>query len=173
MAGGATVDFIDPDTLKSWREAGTVDLYDVREEAVRPFLERQARRAATPRELADACDTVVVSLPTLPVFRQALSGPDGLLSGKALKTLVNTCTVGGPFVAEVWSAATPIRYQPSASGWISVSDTVPEPLLPVVIRVPVARLTSAYPPCARVSALHSTRTLLAAPALTNTLAALV
>ena len=33
MAGGATVDFIDPDTLKSWREAGTVDLYDVREEA--------------------------------------------------------------------------------------------------------------------------------------------
>ena len=77
---------------------------DVREEAVRPFLERQARRAATPKELADACDTVVVSLPTLPVFRQALSGPDGLLSGKALKTLVNTCTVGGPFVAEVEEA---------------------------------------------------------------------
>ena len=53
------------------------------------------------RQLADTCDTVIVSLPTLAIFRHALSGPDGLLAGKALKTLVNTCTVGGPFVREV------------------------------------------------------------------------
>jgi 2-hydroxy-3-oxopropionate reductase len=77
---------------------------DVREEAMRPLLERQARRAASPRELADACDTVVVSLPTLKVFRQAMGGPDGLLAGKALKTLVNTCTVGGAFIAEIEQA---------------------------------------------------------------------
>jgi 2-hydroxy-3-oxopropionate reductase len=77
---------------------------DVREEAVRPLLERQARRAASPRELADACDTVVVSLPTLKVFRQAMGGPDGLLAGKGLKTLVNTCTVGGTFLAEIGQA---------------------------------------------------------------------
>ena len=76
-------------------------VYDVREDAMRPLLERQARRAASPRELADTCDTVVVSLPTLDIFRRALAGPDGLLAGKALKTLVNTCTVGGPFVREV------------------------------------------------------------------------
>ena len=65
-------------------------VYDVREEAMRPLLERQARRAVSPKELADACDTIVVSLPTLEVFRQAMSGPDGLLSGKAVKTLINT-----------------------------------------------------------------------------------
>jgi len=76
-------------------------LHDRREEAMRPLLDRQARRASSARELADACDTVVVSLPTLAVFRAALAGPDGLLAGKALKTLVNTCTVGGPFVEEV------------------------------------------------------------------------
>jgi 3-hydroxyisobutyrate dehydrogenase-like beta-hydroxyacid dehydrogenase len=76
-------------------------LYDVREEAMRPLLERQARRAASPKELADTCDTVIVALPTLEIFRRALSGPDGLLAGKALKTLVNTCTVGGPFIAAV------------------------------------------------------------------------
>ncbi len=74
---------------------------DVREEALAPLLERQARRASSPKELADACDTVVVSLPTLAVFRQAISGPQGLLSGKALKTLVNTSTVGMPFIAEI------------------------------------------------------------------------
>jgi 3-hydroxyisobutyrate dehydrogenase-like beta-hydroxyacid dehydrogenase len=44
---------------------------------------------------------VIVSLPTLEIFRLALSGPDGLLAGKVLKTLVNTCTVGGAFVREV------------------------------------------------------------------------
>jgi 3-hydroxyisobutyrate dehydrogenase-like beta-hydroxyacid dehydrogenase len=66
-----------------------------------PLLERQARRTSSARELADACDTVIVSLPTLEIFRHALSGPDGLLAGKALKTLVNTCTVGVTFVREI------------------------------------------------------------------------
>lgn len=76
-------------------------VHDVREEAMRPLLERQARSTGTPRELADACETIVVSLPTLATFRQALVGPDGLLAGTALKTLVNTCTVGERFVSEV------------------------------------------------------------------------
>jgi 3-hydroxyisobutyrate dehydrogenase-like beta-hydroxyacid dehydrogenase len=76
-------------------------VHDVREDAMRPLLERQARRAASPKELADACDTVIVALPTLEIFRHALCGPDGLLAGTALKTLVNTCTVGGRFIREV------------------------------------------------------------------------
>ena len=76
-------------------------VHDVREDAMLPLLERQARRTTSPRELADACDTVIVSLPTLEIFRHALSGPDGLLAGKALKTLVNTCTVGVTFIREV------------------------------------------------------------------------
>ena len=76
-------------------------VYDVREEAMRPLLERQARQATSPKELADICDTIVVSLPTLEISQHALSGPDGLLAGKALKTLINTCTVGGPFVSKV------------------------------------------------------------------------
>jgi 2-hydroxy-3-oxopropionate reductase len=76
-------------------------VYDVRAEAMRPLVERQARPAASPKELADACDTVVISLPTLDAFRAALSGPDGLLWGKALKTLVNTGTVGVAFSDEI------------------------------------------------------------------------
>ena len=74
---------------------------DVREEAILPLLERQARRATSPKELADTCDTIIVSLPSLKIFRHALSGPDGLLAGKAVRTLINTCTVGVPFVREI------------------------------------------------------------------------
>ena len=74
---------------------------DISEDALRPLLERQARRAASAKQLADGCDTVIVALPTLEIFRRALSGPEGLLAGKALKTLVNTCTVGGRFIREV------------------------------------------------------------------------
>jgi 3-hydroxyisobutyrate dehydrogenase-like beta-hydroxyacid dehydrogenase len=76
-------------------------VYDVRDDAMLPLIGRQARRAASPRELAENCDTVVISLPTLGIFRDALAGPEGLLAGKALKTLVNTCTVGGVFIREV------------------------------------------------------------------------
>jgi 2-hydroxy-3-oxopropionate reductase len=76
-------------------------VHDVREDAMRPLLSRQARRASSPKALADSCDTVVVSLPTLAVFRTALDGPGGLLGGEALKTLINTCTVGGSFIAEI------------------------------------------------------------------------
>jgi 3-hydroxyisobutyrate dehydrogenase-like beta-hydroxyacid dehydrogenase len=84
-------------------------VYDVRAEAMRPLLERQARPAASPKEVADACDTVVVSLPTLEAFRAALSGPDGLVWGKALKTLVNTCTVGVAFTDEIVEACAAAR----------------------------------------------------------------
>lgn len=76
-------------------------VHDISADAMRPLLERQARQATSPRELADSCDTVIVSLPTLEIFRRTLAGPDGLLAGKTMKTLVNTCTVGGPFIREV------------------------------------------------------------------------
>lgn len=78
-------------------------VFDVREEAMRPLLQRQARRAESPGALADACETVVVSLPTLAVFRDVVFG-SGMLSGKAIKTLVNTCTVGGSFTQEIEAA---------------------------------------------------------------------
>ena len=76
-------------------------VFDISEDAMRPLLDRQARRAGSPKELADACEIVVISLPTLPVFQNALDGPDGLLSGSALKTLVNTSTVGRKFIQGV------------------------------------------------------------------------
>ena len=79
----------------------SLTIYDINETAMRPLLERQARRAASPRDLADRCEIVFVSLPTLSAFREVAFGANGLVEGKAMKLLVNTCTVGVPFVKEV------------------------------------------------------------------------
>jgi len=82
----------------------TLTIFDLSEAAMRPLLERQARRAASPQELGDRCEVVFVSLPTLAAFRQAVLGPNGLIHGGAIKILVNTCTVGVPFVKEIEQA---------------------------------------------------------------------
>ena len=82
----------------------SLTIFDISEPAMRPLLERQARRAASPQELGDRSEIVFVSLPTLAVFRAAVLGPNGLIHGGAMKVLVNTCTVGVPFVKEVEEA---------------------------------------------------------------------
>lgn len=79
-------------------------VHDINQAAMQPLLDRQAGRASSPRDLADRCETVIVSLPTLGAFRAVVFGPDGLLEGRALKTLVNTCTVGTKFLREIETA---------------------------------------------------------------------
>ena len=82
----------------------SLTVFDANEAATRPLLERQARRATSPQDLADRCEIVFVSLPTLSAFREVVFGADGLANGKAMKVLVNTCTVGVPFVKEIEQA---------------------------------------------------------------------
>jgi 2-hydroxy-3-oxopropionate reductase len=71
---------------------------------MQPLLDRQARRATSPKDLADRCEIVFVSLPTLAAFRAVAFGPDGFAGGKAMKLLVNTCTIGVAFVKEIEQA---------------------------------------------------------------------
>ena len=82
-------------------------VFDISEAAMAPLLLRQARRAASPRVLADQCEIVFVSLPTLAAFQGALSGAEGLAGGASMRVLVNTCTVGVPFLREVEAALAP------------------------------------------------------------------
>jgi 3-hydroxyisobutyrate dehydrogenase-like beta-hydroxyacid dehydrogenase len=79
-------------------------IFDIRDSAMQPLLERQARKAASPKDLADQCEILFVSLPTLAAFRAVAFGPDGLIHGSAMKLLVNTCTIGVPFVKEIEQA---------------------------------------------------------------------
>src|SRR5947209_20554202 len=82
-------------------------VYDISEAAMEPLLLRQARRANSPKEIADLCEIVAVSLPTLAAFRAAVLGPDGLAAGHTMKVLLNTCTVGVPFLREMEAALAP------------------------------------------------------------------
>ena len=79
-------------------------VHDIRAEALKPLTDRQASPAAAPREVADRCETVFVSLPTLPALREVVLGGNGAIHGTALKLVVNTCTVGVPLVEEMEQA---------------------------------------------------------------------
>lgn len=86
---------------------GAVDelvVHDRREDALKPLTDRQARPASSPREVGDRCTTAFVSLPTLPALKEVVLGANGVGQGKALKLLVNTCTVGVPLVEEIEKA---------------------------------------------------------------------
>ncbi len=85
----------------------SLTIFDISEPAMQPLLDRQARRATSPQELADRCEIVFVSLPTLAAFREATLGLKGLASGSAMKVLVNTCTIGVPFLSEIETALAP------------------------------------------------------------------
>jgi 3-hydroxyisobutyrate dehydrogenase-like beta-hydroxyacid dehydrogenase len=76
-------------------------IYDIRDAALQPLLQRQARHATSPKQLANECEIIFVSLPTLAAFRSVAFGDDSLTQGKVMKILVNTCTIGVPFVQEI------------------------------------------------------------------------
>jgi 3-hydroxyisobutyrate dehydrogenase-like beta-hydroxyacid dehydrogenase len=53
----------------------SLTISDISEAAMRPLLERQARGGASPRDLADRCEIVFVSLRRLPPFARWHSAP--------------------------------------------------------------------------------------------------
>lgn len=79
-------------------------LHDTRPAAMQTLLERQARAAPSPRAVADQCASVIVSLPTLDSLHSVVLGDEGLIAGGAVKTVINTCTIGVPMVEELAAA---------------------------------------------------------------------
>ncbi|MGE4218196.1 MAG: NAD(P)-dependent oxidoreductase [Alphaproteobacteria bacterium] len=71
-------------------------VFDVNEAAAAPLLERQARLAASPRDVADREALVFGCLPSNPAFEAVVGGADGVVHGKAIKVFVNLGTVGRP-----------------------------------------------------------------------------
>jgi 2-hydroxy-3-oxopropionate reductase len=79
-------------------------VFDVRPEAADALRERGARVADTPREVAAAAATVLVSLPSPAIVRDVALGDDGLAAGGAMRTYVDLSTTG-PATAEAVAAA--------------------------------------------------------------------
>lgn len=88
----------------AWRllDAGhTLTVYDLREDAMKPFVARGARAAASPAAVASAAETVLVSLPTPDVVRAVALGPNGIASGNRVKTFVDLSTTGSRMAGEI------------------------------------------------------------------------
>lgn len=67
---------------------------DVRQDVVDKLVKLGARAAKTPREVADATETVFVSLPTPAVVEAVALGADGVIHGNRVTRFVDLSTTG-------------------------------------------------------------------------------
>lgn len=72
----------------------TLSVFDLNEAALGPLLARGAERAASPSAVADACETVLASLPSPAIVRETALGAQGVIHGTAIKTVVDLSTTG-------------------------------------------------------------------------------
>ena len=79
-------------------------VHDVRREAVAPLAARGAEVAATPHAVADAVDTIIVSLPTPDVVRHVALGDNGIIHGSKVRRYVDLSTTGAVIAKEVAAA---------------------------------------------------------------------
>ncbi len=80
----------------------TLTVFDVSEEALAPLLARGATRADSPKAVADACEVVMASLPSIAIVQQTALGPQGVIHGSKIGTFIDLSTTG-PQVAGIVS----------------------------------------------------------------------
>src|SRR5262245_21147897 len=72
----------------------TLTVYDVSEPAVAAFTARGATRAASPKEVADAAEVVIASLPSPVIVQETALGPSGVIHGSKINTFIDVSTTG-------------------------------------------------------------------------------
>lgn len=82
----------------------TLTVFDVSETAVKAFEERGAKRAASPKEVADAAETVLASLPSPQIVQDTALGASGVIHGSKIKTFVDLSTTGPKTSEAVYKA---------------------------------------------------------------------
>jgi len=76
-------------------------VYDVRSEALAPFIAAGATATKSPAEVASRADVVLVSLPTPQIVKQVALGPNGLHEGTKIRTYIDLYTIGPSMAREV------------------------------------------------------------------------
>jgi len=69
-------------------------VFDVRDDVVDELASLGARRASSPRHVADRAETVLASLPTPAVCLEVATGDDGVAEGATVKRFVDLSTTG-------------------------------------------------------------------------------
>jgi 3-hydroxyisobutyrate dehydrogenase-like beta-hydroxyacid dehydrogenase len=76
-------------------------IYDTNAAAVAPLAARGAKAAGSVREVADAVETVLVSLPTPDIVRAVALGESGIGAGGRVKTFIDLSTTGPRVAADI------------------------------------------------------------------------
>ena len=84
-------------------EAGhKVIVYDTRQEAIGNLAARGAVAARSPKEVADAAETVMASLPTPDIVLKVATGPDGVIEGRRVRRFVDLSTTGSVMAQRIF-----------------------------------------------------------------------
>ena len=75
--------------------------FDTRAEALDSIVALGARAAPSPKEVADAAETVLASLPSPDVAVSVATGADGVIEGSRVKRYVDLSTVGSRTAAQI------------------------------------------------------------------------
>src|SRR6202142_2114209 len=78
-------------------------VYDTRHDAVAPLVALGAQVASSPADGADRVETVMASLPSLPISKKVAIGEGGVIQGKRVKRYVDLSTTGSRVAAEIFA----------------------------------------------------------------------
>ena len=76
-------------------------VYDTRNDAVAPLVALGAQLASSPADVANRVETVMASLPSLPISKKVAIGEGGVIEGKRIKRFVDLSTTGSRVAAEI------------------------------------------------------------------------
>ncbi|HYM98766.1 MAG TPA: NAD(P)-dependent oxidoreductase, partial [Aestuariivirgaceae bacterium] len=86
-------------------EAGHhLTVYDIRRDALDQFVALGAAGAGSPREVADAVETVMTSLPTPAIVRDVALGSEGAIHGRKIRRLIEMSTTGSETAVTIGAA---------------------------------------------------------------------
>src|SRR4029079_11964753 len=83
-------------------EAGhQLTVFDTRKEAVDQLVALGAAAASSPKDIADRCETVLASLPSLQASLEVATGAGGVIEGRRVKRFVDLSAVGSQMAARI------------------------------------------------------------------------
>jgi 3-hydroxyisobutyrate dehydrogenase-like beta-hydroxyacid dehydrogenase len=83
-------------------EAGhQLTVFDTRKEAVDRLVALGAQAAASPKDIADRCETVMASLPSLQASLDVATGAGGVIEGQRIKRFIDLSTVGSHMAVRI------------------------------------------------------------------------
>ena len=75
-------------------------VFDTRKEVVDQLVALGAQAASSPKDIADRCETVLASLPSLQASLDVTTSTGGVIEGKKVKRFVDLSTVGSQMAVE-------------------------------------------------------------------------